>query len=183
MKWLTSAALAMFILIAATPAAAILTPVKAEVAVTYSLAGKSIGTSNWLNDAKKQHELREIKTNIHKLKSLIGDVPYIPTGSTPSGWDCSGLVMWFYQQLGMELVHSATAQKNSGYFVSKPKLGDIVSFAHSKGDYAYHVGIYIGNGKMIHAGGKRGDSASIVEVSDWAKWNGDSEVAYTRIVD
>jgi len=185
MKWLTSAALAMFISIAGTPAAAIPLTHK-EVAVSQSFTSEDITVftaSSWLSDAKKEYNKNAIKENINKLRLLVGDVHYIPTGSTPRGWDCSGLVMWYYEQLDVTLVHSATAQKGSGTMVSKPKLGDIVAFAYSKGKSAYHVGIYIGNGKMIHAGGKRGDMTSIVEVSEWAKWNGNSKVSYTRILD
>lgn len=79
-------------------------------------------------------------------------VPYVWGGASPSGFDCSGLVMYVYAQIGISLPHGATAQYAAGTPISYDELqpGDLVFFG-SGGGYMSHVGIYIGGGQMIHA--------------------------------
>jgi peptidoglycan endopeptidase LytE len=117
------------------------------------------------------------------VKKQIGKTPWVFSGSTPAAWDCSGLVMWTYAHLGVELEHSATKQRLSGVFVTEPKIGDLVSFNYQSYGSAYHVGIYIGPDEMIHAGGKPGDRTQMRSISGWQKGNGNSEVTYTRIIE
>ncbi len=77
-------------------------------------------------------------------------VPYVWGGHDPAtGFDCSGLVMYVYAQMGITLPHSAYAQYYSGTPIGYDQLqpGDLVFFYHP----ISHVGIYIGRGKMIHA--------------------------------
>jgi cell wall-associated NlpC family hydrolase len=75
--------------------------------------------------------------------------PYVWGASGPSTFDCSGLTMWAYKQVGINLPHYTGSQWNAGAHVSRSQLqpGDLVFF------YAdlHHMGMYIGNGKMIHA--------------------------------
>ena len=75
-------------------------------------------------------------------------VPYVYGGSTPAGFDCSGLVSWVYGRLGVELPHNAAALYSVGRSVDVVALrpGDLVFF-HGLG----HVGLYIGHGRIIHA--------------------------------
>ena len=74
-------------------------------------------------------------------------VPYILGGSSPSGFDCSGLTSYVYRQLGISLPRTAAAQQAAVPSVSTPQVGDLVFFGYP----AYHVGIYAGNGMMIAA--------------------------------
>jgi cell wall-associated NlpC family hydrolase len=117
------------------------------------------------------------------VKKQIGKTPWVFSGSTPSAWDCSGMVRWTYAHLGIDLEHSATKQRLSGEFVKKPKIGDLVSFNYRSYGSAYHIGIYVGPDEMIHAGGKPGDRTEIRSIKGWAKDNGNSQITYTRIIE
>jgi peptidoglycan DL-endopeptidase CwlO len=78
-------------------------------------------------------------------------VPYVWGGASPSGFDCSGLTMYVYAQIGIYLAHGATAQQHASNPVSLGSLepGDLVFFGNAS--YSYHVGIYVGGGQMIAA--------------------------------
>ena len=117
------------------------------------------------------------------VKNQIGKTPWVFSGSSPRAWDCSGMVRWTYAHLGIDLEHRASIQRNSGEFVTEPKIGDLVSFNHANYGSAYHIGIYIGPDEMLHAGGKPGDRTEIRSIKGWAKDNGGSGIKYTRIVD
>jgi peptidoglycan DL-endopeptidase CwlO len=75
--------------------------------------------------------------------------PYTWGGSGPGQFDCSGLVMWSFQQAGISLPHSSQALAAGGQPVSRDALqpGDVVNFYSD----ASHTGIYIGNGMVVHA--------------------------------
>ena len=73
-------------------------------------------------------------------------VPYVYGGASPSGFDCSGLVMYVYAQLGISLPHYTVAQWNATQPVSSPAPGDLVFF-----NGLGHVGIYIGGGRFVNA--------------------------------
>ena len=90
-------------------------------------------------------------------------VPYVWGGSTPRGFDCSGLVMYAFAQIGVSVPHSSYAQYGMGTPVSMSQLqaGDLVFFAG-----ASHVGIYIGGGQFIHAP-HTGDVVKISSLTGW----------------
>ena len=107
-----------------------------------------------------------IQEQINTLSSHIGTTRYVFSGSTPSGWDCSGLVRWFYLELGIEIPHSASKQGLLKPKVSEPLPGDIVVFKYNDAKTYIHSGIYIGDGKLIHAGFKDGMSTEIISLDD-----------------
>jgi peptidoglycan DL-endopeptidase CwlO len=75
--------------------------------------------------------------------------PYSWGGAAPGGFDCSGLVMWAFQQAGIPLPHSSQALAHGGQPVSLSDLqpGDVLTFYSD----ASHAGIYIGDGLMVHS--------------------------------
>jgi cell wall-associated NlpC family hydrolase len=90
-------------------------------------------------------------------------VPYVWGGASPSGFDCSGFVMYVFAQIGVSLPHSSYSQYGMGAPVSMSQLqpGDLVFFAG-----AGHEGIYIGGGQFIHAP-HTGDHVKISSLTGW----------------
>jgi cell wall-associated NlpC family hydrolase len=108
-----------------------------------------------------EHRMAQV---VKALKKRIGKTWYVFSGSTPSGWDCSGLTRWAYQQIGVDIPHSANKQAKSGIRVVSPAIGDLVLFGYKGTNTFFHASIYIGNGKVIHAGFKKGQTTSILDL-------------------
>jgi peptidoglycan DL-endopeptidase CwlO len=100
--------------------------------------------------------------------------PYVWGAGGPDSFDCSGLTSWAYAQAGISLPHNAAAQQGLGTPVSQADLqpGDLVFF----GSPAYHVGMYIGNGMMVHAP-TTGDVVKISSLSYVGDYSGAVRIA------
>jgi cell wall-associated NlpC family hydrolase len=82
-------------------------------------------------------------------KTRIGD-PYVYGATGPSSFDCSGLTSWAYSQAGVSIPRTSEEQANAGtriYSASQLEVGDLVIFYSD----AHHVGLYAGNGMVLHA--------------------------------
>ncbi|WP_163800114.1 peptidoglycan hydrolase RipC [Mycolicibacterium sediminis] len=90
----------------------------------------------------------EGSTAVQAALTRIGS-PYSWGASGPNAFDCSGLVMWAFGQAGVNLPHSSQALAQGGQAVSTDQMqpGDLVTYYSD----ASHVGIYIGDGMMVHA--------------------------------
>jgi cell wall-associated NlpC family hydrolase len=113
-----------------------------------------------MQDAQEHRMARVVK----QLKKRIGKTWYVFSGSTPRGWDCSGLTRWAYAQIGVDIPHSANKQARAGIRVVSPSVGDLVLFGYPGSNTFFHASIYIGNNKVIHAGFKRGQTTSILDL-------------------
>ena len=78
-------------------------------------------------------------------------VPYVWGGASPGGFDCSGLTMYCYAQIGIQMSHGATDQQRQSTPValSDVRPGDLVFFGNAS--YSHHVAIYAGGGSVIEA--------------------------------
>lgn len=94
----------------------------------------------------------KIDTVVSYAKSMVGGA-YVWGGSQFGATDCSGLVMLSFAQVGINLPHYAASQALYGTTVSynNMKKGDVIFFGGASISSIYHVAIYIGDGKMVHA--------------------------------
>jgi uncharacterized protein YraI len=90
-------------------------------------------------------------------KKLLG-IPYVWGGTTTKGFDCSGFVQYVLKQNGISMPRTTTEQYQIGTYVTKSDLlpGDLVFLQNTYRAGISHVGIYIGDGKMIHASSSKG---------------------------
>ena len=85
-------------------------------------------------------------------------VPYVWAGTSPSGFDCSGLVYYCYKENGYSINRTAASIYSNGVAVDRSELqpGDAICFTDGSYSYIGHVGIYIGNNEFIHASSSSG---------------------------
>lgn len=101
-------------------------------------------------------------SQIIRVASKYIGVPYVFGGSTPAGFDCSGLTRYVFAQFGISLAHSVSAQSHRGKLIhaKDAQPGDLVVWNDGG-----HVGIYAGGGNMIHAP-QPGDSVKLAAIYD-----------------
>ena len=102
---------------------------------------------------------------VKTARSAIG-TPYVRGGRNPGGFDCSGLVQWAYQSVGVKLPRTAREQSSIGQRIMRVedmRAGDIVAFRHPR--RGYHTGIYVGDGKFVHSPRRR-SSVKISSLDD-----------------
>jgi cell wall-associated NlpC family hydrolase len=129
------------------------------------------GSTGWsLNDldgvTANAKALGAIKYAVSKVKGG----QYVWGASGPRGFDCSGLMLAAYRSVGISLPHSSRAQAGLGRAVSRSELkpGDLIFWYHP----IHHVGMYIGNGKIVHARNTRSDLVIQTLSSYPAPWAG-----------
>lgn len=120
----------------------------------------SDGRTGWVSGAYLKLETavdskqQKIDTVISTAKSLLG-TPYVWGGRSlaDGGFDCSGFTQYVYAKAGITLNRISSEQATQGVEVSRANLqpGDLVFFSFAGDGRVSHVGIYIGDGKMIHS--------------------------------
>lgn len=113
----------------------------------------------------------ERRTSLLKEAQRYSGVPYVWGGTSPRGFDCSGFVHYVYKQKGINIPRETVSLYNGARKVSadQAKPGDIVFFhkTYNTSKPISHVGVYIGNGKMIHASSSRGVIIANINTSYW----------------
>lgn len=133
-----------------------------------------VGPKTWasLNNMRVEAASVSVNSNsaladkiIANAKSLIG-TPYKWGGQSPSGFDCSGFVKYVFNKNGVDVPRTTDTLWKAGKTVSSPKKADLVFFETYK-DGPSHVGIYIGDGKFIHASSSQGVTVTPMNNSYW----------------
>ncbi len=97
--------------------------------------------------------------------------PYRYGGSTPRGFDCSGLIWWAYKQHGVTIPRVTTGQARAGKAVKSNAMqaGDILVFSTRSGGTGLHTALYMGNGAFVHSPSS-GNRVRTDKITD-AYWN------------
>ncbi|MFA9559614.1 peptidoglycan-binding protein [Evansella sp. AB-rgal1] len=102
---------------------------------------------------------------IERAHELIG-TPYVWGGTSPAGFDCSGFLVYLFNQIDENLPRTVDGIWNVTTSVSNPKIGDIVFFeTYKKGPS--HAGIYLGDGAFIHTDATAGVKVSYLSETYW----------------
>lgn len=107
------------------------------------------GTADGTGDGSANAKFNEIMA----LVSPYDGYPYVFGGRQPPYFDCSGLIEWSYNKLGIRISGTAADMYNQTVPVDKPAPGDLVFFQGTYKPGISHIGIYIGDNKMFNAGG------------------------------
>ena len=150
-----------------------------EKAVKDFQAAKGLQADGIVNDATYRSLLNKelppdrygnhmtTRTVMKAAFSMLG-VPYVFGGMSPGGFDCSGFVCYVFGKAGISLPRMADSQYDAVTRISRANLrtGDLVFFeTYCPG--ASHVGIYVGDGKFIHASSSKGISVAEVFTGYW----------------
>lgn len=162
---------------------AIVTTIPKGKNVTVSTS-KKVGSTTWYNVSYSNYSgwvigtyLKEVSTTASSDNTSIKNVAlnYLGTryqfgGTTPSGFDCSGYITYVLNEAGYSTPRKTAASfYNSTTKVSKPQVGDLVFFSGTYKSGISHVGIYIGNNKMVSASND-GVKIDKVNSSYWGKY-------------
>ena len=96
---------------------------------------------------------RNLGVTLASLATAQVGLPYRYGGDTPQGFDCSGLAVYVHEQLGIALPRTALLQRQQSAPLDRSELmaGDLVFFTMGRRTLVDHVGIYVGDGRFVHA--------------------------------
>ena len=112
-------------------------------------------------------EAMKLKSDLVAFSKKYIGVRYVSGGTTPRGFDCSGYTQYVFREAGIKINRNVRTQLSNGVIIAKEDLqaGDLIIFSNTSArGFASHVGIYLGNGKLIHASETKG--ITIVELSN-----------------
>ena len=123
-----------------------------------------------LPTAQGQANAKEIQEIARPTSGVLGaaekyiGTPYCRGGQSPRCFDCSGFVKYVHAQKDIDLPRTSHQQYKATKKISRSEAvpGDLVFF-HYRSGYVYHVGIYVGDGKVLHSP-KRGQDVRISQI-------------------
>ncbi|MCA0985197.1 S-layer homology domain-containing protein [Halobacillus yeomjeoni] len=132
--------------------------------------------------APKSFAAQSTADRVIELAFKYSDSPYVYGGTSPSGFDCSGYTQYIFNKVGIDLHRTSRAQYSNGHAVSRSELqkGDLLFFNYYDGGSISHVGIYIGNNKMISAENER-DDVTVASIAPNRYW-GERMVGARRVI-
>ena len=129
------------------------------------------GSTNNGNSSNESTNTNKAQAIVNTARAQLGK-PYVWGAEGPNTFDCSGLVYYVYGQNGVKMPRSSREQANVGTTVSQSQLqpGDLIFSSTDGSGKVTHVGIYIGNGQMIHAP-QEGDVVKVTNANSsyWQK--------------
>ena len=134
----------------------------------------TLPTAQGQANAKEIQEISKPSSGVLGTAKKYLGTPYCRGGQSPRCFDCSGFVKYIHAQKGIDLPRTSHEQYKATKKISKSEAvpGDLVFF-HYRNGYVYHVGIYVGDGKVLHSP-KRGQDVRIVKI-----WTG--RVTFGRV--
>lgn len=135
-----------------------------KIIATLSLAAIFGSVSPMIGEAATYHTKA-----ISVAKSNLG-VPYKWGGTTPSGFDCSGLIKYSYAKAGKTLPRTSAEMYKKGTRImhyTSLKPGDLIFFAPNKASRPTHASVYMGSSKMIHSSSSKGVSTTSIYNTYW----------------
>ena len=141
--------------------------VKEHAAVT-ALVEKQLASEKWITVAPTATSTATYEAIIEAGKQLIG-TPYVFSGVTTNGFDCSGYVYYLFKQAGIDVPRKSSLN----YFlqettkVKEPVPGDLVFFKNTYIPTVSHVGIYLGDNQFIHASTSKGVEITSLQTKYW----------------
>ncbi len=107
---------------------------------------------------------------ISMAKSKIGS-PYVYAKAGPASFDCSGFVYYIFNENNIPVPRTSIAQSKIGPKINRDEIkkGDLVFFDTSLKGHVNHSGIYLGEGKFIHASSGKANGVTISDMNGWYK--------------
>lgn len=115
--------------------------------VTPHLTALTTKISPTAQQLPRENEMRD--DIVRRAQSYL-NLPYIFGGASPTGFDCSGLVMYLYNQHGFTMPHGVIHMRPTLRLTKNPQKGDVIFFRNDNGVVG-HVGMYIDEERFIHA--------------------------------
>ena len=132
--------------------------------------GKSTGIAPSASALKGSSATANLGDKIVATAKQYLGVPYVWGGTSPAGFDCSGLVQYVFASHGIQLPRTTKEQWTVGRSISRSdlKVGDLVFFANTYTSGISHIGIYVGDNQFLHASSSQGVIISSLSNTYWA---------------
>lgn len=121
-------------------------------------------------ESSTQSKAKKSDVLIALAKSKLGS-PYVYAKAGPDSFDCSGFVYYLFNKNDIDIPRTSIAQSKIGSKITRDEIkrGDLVFFDTSLKGHVNHSGIYLGDGKFIHASSGKANSVTISDIDGWYK--------------